>query len=63
MNPQGNHHPYCAETYKTFKKQHSRSWSCTCQLLKGYDKWRGITNKAHTASELRMMEKKEKGVE
>ena len=35
--PPGNpHHPYCAERYmRTFS-----GWSCVCDTLKAYDKWR-----------------------
>mgnify|MGYP001570459605 CR=1 FL=1 len=53
-----NHHPYCAETYRASREYHT-GWVCMCRLLKQYDEWRGITNQGHTASELRMMEKKD----
>lgn len=35
-----NHHPYCAYTFKEYKKgSHLHPWNCLCGYLKAYDQW------------------------
>lgn len=38
-----NHHPYCQETYL---ERVGKDWSCRCDLLKAYDKWRAKAKKS-----------------
>lgn len=51
-----NHHPYCQETYKQLGK-FGRDWTCRCQLLKDYDKWK-LINDYDWAEEIHVRPKK-----
>jgi hypothetical protein len=36
----GFHHPYCVYTFDNWILSVHQSWTCSCSLLKEYDKWR-----------------------
>lgn len=48
--PEGNHHPYCEETYGEYQKtklvdspSHAvgmNTWVCACSILRAYDEWK-----------------------
>lgn len=42
----GTHHPYCAVTYMQRDDYRGCTWTCKCELLRTYDKWRHDSGKS-----------------